>query len=240
MGQTESIGKGIPSGSISDELMTELCNHTSFTPKEIMELLLIYRKIAGTESEGGDGLIDEDEFISNLNIKNEKIGHLMYVMLDKDGDHHVDFEEFVYGLNIFLPESPIDEKIDLCLMYKIKQVLNQYNKHFENYDYNKALEVVENFFWNDFCDNYLEIVKVRCYGINGIKYKDSTLTEEEKNKINLGQISAINTIYYVFNYLLKMFAPFVPCVCEEIYSYLYEEEFIEKLLELNQKVAMDL
>ena len=114
MGQTESIGKGIPSGSISDELMTELCNHTSFTPKEIMELLLIYRKIAGTESEGGDGLIDEDEFISNLNIKNEKIGHLMYVMLDKDGDHHVDFEEFVYGLNIFLPESPIDEKIDLC------------------------------------------------------------------------------------------------------------------------------
>ena len=125
-------------------------------------------------------------------------------------------------------QNNIKEKIDLCLMYKIKQVLNQYNKHFENYDYNKALEVVENFFWNDFCDNYLEIVKVRCYGINGIKYKDLTLTEEEKNKINSGQISAINTIYYVFNYLLKMFAPFVPCVCEEIYSCLYEEEFIEK------------
>ena len=122
-------------------------------------------------------------------------------------------------------QNNIREKIDLCLMYKIKQVLNQYNKHFENYDYNKALEVIENFFWNDFCDNYLEIVKVRCYGIDGIKYKDLTLTEEEKNKINSGQISAINTIYYVFNYLLKMFAPFVPCVCEEIYSCLYEEEF---------------
>ena len=125
-------------------------------------------------------------------------------------------------------ENNIKEKVDFCLIYKIKQVLEQYNKHFENYDYNKALEVIENFFWNDFCDNYLEIVKVRCYGINGIKYKDLTLTEEEKNKINLGQISAINTIYYVFNYLLKMFAPFVPCVCEEVYSCLYEEEFLNK------------
>ena len=125
-------------------------------------------------------------------------------------------------------ENNIKEKVDFCLIYKIKQVLEQYNKHFENYDYNKALEVIENFFWNDFCDNYLEIVKVRCYGVNGIKYRDLVLTEDEKNKINLGQISAINTIYYVFNYLLKMFAPFVPCICEEIYSCLYEEEFLNK------------
>lgn len=121
----------------------------------------------------------------------------------------------------------ITNTVDLCLLNRIKNVVEQYNKHFNNFDYNKALEVVENFFWTDFCDNYLEISKVRCYGANGTKYQGIELKQEEIEKINQDQLSAINTIYFVFNYVLKLFAPFIPCVCEEIYSCLYEEEFLK-------------
>ena len=121
----------------------------------------------------------------------------------------------------------ITNTIDLCLLNRIKNVVEQYNKHFNNFDYNKALEVVENFFWTDFCDNYLEISKVRCYGANGTKYQGIELKQDEVEKINQDQLSAINTIYFVFNYVLKLFAPFIPCVCEEIYSCLYEEEFLK-------------
>ena len=108
----------------------------------------------------------------------------------------------------------ITNTIDSCLLNRIKNVVEQYNKHFNNFDYNKALEVVENFFWTDFCDNYLEISKVRCYGANGTKYQSIELKQEEIEKINQDQLSAINTIYFVFNYDLKLFAPFIPCVCE--------------------------
>ena len=119
----------------------------------------------------------------------------------------------------------IFEPIDKWLISRIKVTVEKATKAFENYEYNRALEAAENFFWNDLCDNYLEIVKVRCYGASGFKYKDLELSKEETERINKGQQSAIRTIYYVFNAILKLFAPFVPSIADEIYSSLYEDEF---------------
>ena len=58
-----------------------------------------------------------------------------------------------------------------------------------------------------------------------VKYQDKNLTEEEIENITKSQQSAIRTIYYVFNALLKLFTSYVQSICEEIYSNLYEEEF---------------
>lgn len=115
--------------------------------------------------------------------------------------------------------------IDEFLLSKLHTVVETYKNALNNYEYNKALEVVENFFWNDFCDNYLEIVKIRCYGVNAIKYQDKNLTEEEKTIITQGQISACLTIKEVFKALLKLFSPYLPHITDELYSCLYEEEF---------------
>ncbi len=119
----------------------------------------------------------------------------------------------------------IFETIDKWLISKLYSLIEKTTRNFENYEYSKALEATENFFWSDFCDNYLEIVKVRCYGAGGLKYQNIELSKEEKQKIDAAQQSAIRTIYYVFNVVLKLFAPFMPAICDEIYSCLYEEEF---------------
>ncbi|MDD2840150.1 MAG: valine--tRNA ligase [Rickettsiales bacterium] len=119
----------------------------------------------------------------------------------------------------------IFETIDKWLISKVYSTINQTTKALENYEYGKALEVIDSLFWNDFCDNYLEIVKVRCYGANGLKYQGVELSKEEKEKIDKSQQSAIRTIYYTFNAILKLFAPFVPTICDEIYSCIYENEF---------------
>lgn len=124
-----------------------------------------------------------------------------------------------------LKNGSIFQTIDKWLISKLKSVVEKATNYFENYEYNKALEVIDSFFWNDLCDNYLEIVKVRCYGATGFKYKDLNLEESEIFKINKGQQSAIKTIYHVFNVIIKLFAPFTPTICDEIYSSLYEEEF---------------
>ena len=43
-----------------------------------------------------------------------------------------------------------------------------------------------------------------------------------------GQKSAVSTLYLVFNAVLKLFAPFLPHICEELYSLVFACEFAEK------------
>ena len=73
---------------------------------------------------------------------------------------------------------------------------------------------MEDFFWNDFCDNYLELVKARAYN------EDGSMDE--------GQKSAVNTLHYCLNTLLKLFAPFVPHIAEELYASLFASEYKAK------------
>ena len=122
----------------------------------------------------------------------------------------------------------IFETMDLWLISRIKKTIENAIKNFNDYNYSSVLDTIESFFWNDFCDNYLEIVKARTYGLNFLTYSGidvSTISQEEQTKIVKGQQSAIRTIYYVFNAVLKLFAPFMPAICDEIYSCVYEDEF---------------
>lgn len=139
--------------------------------------------------------------------------------------HFKNIEKMVNSLEHDLYDGEIFEIVDLWLINRLNIVINSYENLFFDYEYSKVLETLENFFWNDFCDNYLEIVKVRCYGYKGNKYENIILKDEEIIKITKSQQSAIKTIYYVFNSILKLFAPFIPVVCEEIYSCLFEDEF---------------
>jgi valyl-tRNA synthetase len=107
-------------------------------------------------------------------------------------------------------------------------VLEIYQQEFLQFEYAKALEVVEELFWKYLCDNYLEICKVRCYGLLAEKYADQTLTKEQQENILAGQKSAVSTLYLVFNAILKLFAPFLPHICEELYSLVFTSEFSEK------------
>ena len=82
----------------------------------------------------------------------------------------------------------------------------------ENYEYAVARECLEDFFWNDFCDNYLEIIKVRVYS-------------ESKDHIK-GKVSSQYSLYHILNVLLRVFAIYLPHITEEIYSSLYSDKSI--------------
>ena len=118
---------------------------------------------------------------------------------------------------------------DLLILHKLNQTIKSYEQEFTNFAYAKAREIVENFFWNDFCDNYLEICKVRSYGLKAEKWAENLLNNqlspEEQQLIANQQQSAITTLKYCLENILKLFAPFTPHLCEEIYSTLFTEEF---------------
>lgn len=93
------------------------------------------------------------------------------------------------------------EKIDELFLNRLNGVVKDCTSSFEKYEYSKAKSRVEQFFWQDFCDNYLEIVKKRVYQGEG----DS-------------QLSAQYALYKGLLVMTKLFAPFVPFITEEIYQ----------------------
>jgi len=61
------------------------------------------------------------------------------------------------------------EVIDEWLLLKLNKVVKNCTDSFEHFEYSKAKSEVENFFWNTYCDYYLEIVKNRLYNEKGSK-----------------------------------------------------------------------
>ncbi|MDX2049614.1 MAG: valine--tRNA ligase [Rickettsiaceae bacterium] len=112
------------------------------------------------------------------------------------------------SLEELVQNGTISHEIDLWIISKMQAVLRNVSSAFLEYEYAEAVSSAEQFFWRDFCDNYLEITKSRCYN--------------EASKDKSGQISALCTIYHVLKNLLLIFSPVVPHVTEEIYSIIYK------------------
>jgi valyl-tRNA synthetase len=90
---------------------------------------------------------------------------------------------------------------DKWLLERLHEVVANATNHHAAYDYTDALEETERFFFADFCDNYLELVKGRIYGEVG----DSA-----------AKLSAQLTLGHALVAILHLFAPFMPFVTEEI------------------------
>ncbi|MFM8895320.1 MAG: class I tRNA ligase family protein, partial [Actinomycetales bacterium] len=99
-------------------------------------------------------------------------------------------------------DAVITEPLDLALLARMAQVVDQATVAFEDYNYAKALELAEAFFWN-FTDDYVELVKERAYGGQGAS----------------AAASAQATLARTLRTLLALFAPFLPFVTEEVWSW---------------------
>jgi len=129
----------------------------------------------------------------------------------------------------------INEKSDLWILSRLNQTIAKVEQEFEQFEYAKARQAVEDFFWNDFCDNYLEIVKVRSYGLNAEKYKEINLSEEQKVQIISGQQSGLFALYHCLEALLKLFSPFIPHITEELYQSIFLAISPNKLTSIHQR-----
>ncbi|TSJ81020.1 valine--tRNA ligase [Cardinium endosymbiont of Dermatophagoides farinae] len=109
----------------------------------------------------------------------------------------------VEGLNQPLEWHQITHTLDKWLFQSLAALTEKVHAHFLAYGYAEALEAVEKFFWSVFCDDYLEVSKDRVY------------------KDNLGQSSAIITLYHTFYGLLQLFAPILPHITEELAQGIY-------------------
>lgn len=93
------------------------------------------------------------------------------------------------------------EAVDEEFLRHLDHLVGMVTESFEKYQYSVAKSRTERFFWDDFADNYIEIVKKRVYQGSGD-----------------ARLSAQYTLYKTILTLSKLFAPIIPFITEEIYQ----------------------
>jgi len=100
------------------------------------------------------------------------------------------------------PQGRITAPVDRAMIRNLSALVAEVTEAFDGYDYARVLQRTETFFWR-FCDDYLELVKGRRYGDQGAD----------------GAGSANHALTAALSVMLRLFAPFLPFVTEEVWSW---------------------
>ncbi|TMB18033.1 MAG: valine--tRNA ligase, partial [Deltaproteobacteria bacterium] len=108
-----------------------------------------------------------------------------------------------FVLSQVAPDGPVTAELDRAFAHRLAALVERVTASFEEFDFAHALQDMEAFFWSDFTDTFLELAKGRA---------------------REGDPSAVAALRLGLGVLLRLFAPVLPYIAEEIWSWAFAEE----------------
>ena len=145
--------------------------------------------IAFLSVQGQDILMDKETFKMGSKFANKIWNASRFLLMNLEGRKLIDKELIKYT------------EEDLWIYHRLNNTVNAVHKAFKTYRFNDAAQAVYEYFWNDYCDWYIEISKLSLYS-------DSP---EEQDRI-------ITVLINLLEESLRLLHPFLPFITEEIYQ----------------------
>jgi len=117
------------------------------------------------------------------------------------------------------------------ILHKASETFANYEKELNKNEFSLALNHVETFFWNNFCDNYLELIKK-------LLFNPSEYTNKEVEATKW-------TLYNVGLHIIQLYAPYLPFITEKIYQLFYRKNIgissihCTKFADIQQSLSFD-
>ena len=171
------------------------------TPEKLMDTYSAdaLRYWAGRAGLGQDTVYDEQVFKTGQRLVTKIFNAARFVYLQTE---QVPVSRLLKG-----DLKDITEAVDGAWVMFLGESYQKVTEFLENFKYDSALRLAEKTFWS-FCDNYIELVKARTYQLKG----------------EPGGVSGALTLDCSLYLFLKMFAPFLPYITEEVWSWRYGKE----------------
>lgn len=144
------------------------------------------------------------------NFANKIWNAAKFIIMNRPAEKElVDFRKANYDEEKSTYQDSSLKLADKWILNRLNKLILEVTNNIENYDLGVALDKIYNFMWNEFCDWYIEMAKIRLYG------------EDKNEKVQVSYV-----LNEVFRKCLKLLHPFMPFVTSEIYSELvtYDEK----------------
>lgn len=174
---SKSLGNGLDPLEIIDEYGADALKYT----------------LAFMCAQGQDVLIDKDSFKLGSRFANKIWNASRYILGNLEGR-----ELRAVSRNEL-------KELDLWIINRLNLAAKNSASALESYRYNDAAQTVYEYFWNDFCDWYVEATK--------LSFKNGDETEKDR---------AVSVLLNVLEESLRLLHPLLPFVTEEIYRFLPE------------------
>jgi valyl-tRNA synthetase len=110
--------------------------------------------------------------------------------------------------------APITQELDRAFIAKLRVLVEESTSNYESFQYAHALQEIESFFWTHFTDTYLELAKVRARA-----FADGATGDDA-----LASGSAVASLRLGLSVLVRLFAPVLPYITEEVWSWSFAKE----------------
>lgn len=172
---SKSLGNGIDPLDVVDEYGADALKFT----------------IAFLTAQGQDVLMDMGSFKLGSKFANKIWNASRFILMNLEGRNVYYKDEY---------KKPVYSEVDLWIYHRLNEAIRAVRDALDLYRFNDAAQTIYEFFWNDFCDWYIEVSKLSLYS------KDNA----EKDR-------SINMLLSVLEESLRLLHPFLPFITEEIY-----------------------